>query len=67
MSIVELPRIPWRRSVVEGIATAASAANLARKLGVEMPIAEAVDAVLHRGMAIDRMIEQLLARPRRAE
>jgi glycerol-3-phosphate dehydrogenase (NAD(P)+) len=56
-----------RRSVVEGIATAASAANLARKLGVEMPIAEAVDAVLHRGMAIDRMIEQLLARPRRAE
>jgi len=40
---------------------------LARKLGVEMPIAEAVDAVLHRGMAIDRMIEQLLARPRRAE
>jgi len=56
-----------RRSVVEGIATAASAANLARKLAVEMPIAEAVDAVLHRGMAIDQMIEQLLARPRRAE
>jgi glycerol-3-phosphate dehydrogenase (NAD(P)+) len=56
-----------RRSVVEGIATAASAENLARKLGVEMPIAEAVDAVLHRGMAIDQMIEQLLARPRRAE
>jgi glycerol-3-phosphate dehydrogenase (NAD(P)+) len=56
-----------RRSVVEGIATAASATNLARKLGVEMPIAEAVDAVLHRGMSADEMIEQLLARPRRAE
>jgi len=56
-----------RRSVVEGVATAASVAALAAKLGVEMPIAAAVDAVLHRGMAIDRMIEELLARPRRAE
>jgi glycerol-3-phosphate dehydrogenase (NAD(P)+) len=56
-----------RRAVVEGVATAASVAALAGRLGVEMPIAAAVDAVLHRGMAIDRMIEQLLARPRRAE
>jgi glycerol-3-phosphate dehydrogenase (NAD(P)+) len=56
-----------RRSVVEGIATAASVAALAARLGVEMPIASAVEAVLHRGMAIDAMIEQLLARPHRAE
>jgi glycerol-3-phosphate dehydrogenase (NAD(P)+) len=56
-----------RRSVVEGIATAASVTALAARLGVEMPIAEAVEAVLHRGMAIDRMIEQLLSRPHRAE
>jgi glycerol-3-phosphate dehydrogenase (NAD(P)+) len=56
-----------RRSVVEGIATAASVTALAARLRVEMPIAEAVDAVLHRGMAIDRMIAQLLSRPRRAE
>jgi glycerol-3-phosphate dehydrogenase (NAD(P)+) len=56
-----------RRSVVEGVATAASVTRLAAKLGVEMPIAAAVEAVLHRGMAIDRMIEQLLARPRRSE
>jgi glycerol-3-phosphate dehydrogenase (NAD(P)+) len=56
-----------RRSVVEGIATSASVTVLAARLGVEMPIAAAVNAVLHRGMAIDRMIEQLLSRPRRAE
>jgi glycerol-3-phosphate dehydrogenase (NAD(P)+) len=59
--------IAGRRSVIEGIATAASVSALAAQLGVEMPIAEAVAAVLHRGMAIDQMIEQLLARPRRAE
>ncbi|HXP06825.1 MAG TPA: NAD(P)H-dependent glycerol-3-phosphate dehydrogenase [Stellaceae bacterium] len=56
-----------RRSVVEGIATAASVTALAARLRVEMPIAEAVEAVLHRGMAIDRMIEELLSRPHRAE
>ncbi len=59
--------IAGRRSVVEGIATSASVTALAARLGVEMPIAEAVEAVLHRGMAIDRMIEQLLSRPHRAE
>jgi len=56
-----------RRSVVEGVASAAAIAALAARLEVEMPVAAAVDAVLHRGMTIDRMIEQLLARPRRAE
>jgi glycerol-3-phosphate dehydrogenase (NAD(P)+) len=55
------------RSVIEGVASAASIAALAARLDVEMPIVAAVDAVLHRGMAIDRMIEGLLARPRRAE
>jgi glycerol-3-phosphate dehydrogenase (NAD(P)+) len=56
-----------QRSVVEGVASAASIAALAVRLGVEMPIVAAVDAVLHRGMAIAPMIEGLLARPRRAE
>ncbi len=55
------------RSVVEGVASAASIAALAGGLGVEMPIVIAVDAVLHRGMAIASMIEGLLARPRRSE
>lgn len=56
-----------RRTVVEGVTSAASVTALAARLGVEMPIAVAVEAVLHRGMTIDRMIEQLLSRPRRAE
>lgn len=55
------------RSVVEGVASAASIAALAASLRVEMPIIAAVDAVLHRGMAIAPMIEGLLARPRRSE
>jgi glycerol-3-phosphate dehydrogenase (NAD(P)+) len=56
-----------RRSVVEGVATASAVAQLAARLGVEMPITAAVDAVLHRGMAIDTMIEALLSRPYRSE
>ena len=56
-----------RRSVVEGVATAAAVAQLAAQLAIEMPITAAVDGVLHRGMAIDMMIEDLLRRPYRSE
>ncbi len=56
-----------RRSVVEGVATAAAVARLANQLGVEMPISEAVEAVLHRGASIDAMIDGLLRRPHRTE
>jgi glycerol-3-phosphate dehydrogenase (NAD(P)+) len=56
-----------RRSVAEGVATATAVRQLAAGLGVEMPITEAVDAVLHRSMPIDAMIDQLLSRPYRAE
>ncbi len=56
-----------RRSVVEGVATAAAAVALARRLEVEMPICEAVDAVLHKGVAIAALIERLLRRPYRSE
>ena len=56
-----------RRSVVEGVATAAALARLADRLHVEMPITAAVEGVLHRGLAIDAMIEGLLGRPYRSE
>jgi glycerol-3-phosphate dehydrogenase (NAD(P)+) len=56
-----------QRSVVEGIATAASVASLAARLGIELPITAAVDGVLHRGVAIDMMIDALLSRPYRSE
>ena len=55
------------RAVVEGVATAASIARLAERLGIEMPIAAGVDALLHRGEAISAVIDLLLRRPYRAE
>ena len=56
-----------RRSVVEGVATAAAVSRLVQRLGLEMPICEAVEAVLHRGAAIDTVIDRLLRRPHRRE
>jgi glycerol-3-phosphate dehydrogenase (NAD(P)+) len=56
-----------RRSVVEGVATAVAVARLANQLGIEMPISEAVEAVVRRGASIDAMIEGLLRRPYRSE
>jgi glycerol-3-phosphate dehydrogenase (NAD(P)+) len=56
-----------RRDVVEGVATAPAVLALAAKLGVEMPISTAVDAILHRGATIADAIEALLSRPFRAE
>ena len=52
-----------RRSVAEGVFSAASVATLARRLGVDMPICFAVDAVLNAGADIDTTIADLLARP----
>jgi glycerol-3-phosphate dehydrogenase (NAD(P)+) len=54
-------------SVVEGVATAGSVAELAGKLGVEMPITEAVQAVLCGGVAPADAIAGLMARPLKAE
>jgi glycerol-3-phosphate dehydrogenase (NAD(P)+) len=56
-----------RRSVAEGVTSAAAAAILARKLDVEMPIVFAIDAILHHGAKIDEVIEGLLARPFKQE
>ena len=55
------------RSIVEGVATAASVARVAERLGIEMPIAAGVHALLHRGEAVDAIIDLLLRRPYRAE
>jgi glycerol-3-phosphate dehydrogenase (NAD(P)+) len=56
-----------RRSVAEGVSSAAAAAALARRLGVDMPITSAVDAILHHGAAVDQAITALLARPFKSE
>jgi glycerol-3-phosphate dehydrogenase (NAD(P)+) len=56
-----------RRSVAEGVSSAAACVALAKKLGIEMPISEAVEAILHQGADVDRAIAALLARPFKAE
>jgi glycerol-3-phosphate dehydrogenase (NAD(P)+) len=56
-----------QRSIVEGIATAVAVVRLAARLKIELPITAAVDGVLHRGMAIDMMVDGLLSRPYRSE
>lgn len=50
-------------SVAEGVFSASAVSGLAQRMGVEMPISQAVDSVVNRGAAIDRMIEELLSRP----
>ncbi|HXP96538.1 MAG TPA: NAD(P)H-dependent glycerol-3-phosphate dehydrogenase [Telmatospirillum sp.] len=56
-----------RRSVTEGVATAASVSGLAAKLGVELPICAAVAGLLHHSRGIEETIRDLLARPFRHE
>jgi len=53
--------------LVEGVFTAAILMKTARRKAVEMPICEAVDAVLAGRLRVDDAIAQLLARPLRAE
>jgi glycerol-3-phosphate dehydrogenase (NAD(P)+) len=53
--------------VAEGVSTAREVVSLARRLGVEMPICEAVDALLHHGLGARDAVEQLLARDPRRE
>ncbi len=56
-----------RRSVAEGVSSAPAAVALAARVGVEMPIAAGIDAILHRGAAIGDVVAALLARPFRPE
>lgn len=55
------------RGVVEGAFTAAIAVKIAHDKGVDMPIAEAVDAIINRGSDPETEIARLLARPSGAE
>ncbi|MDF2097167.1 NAD(P)H-dependent glycerol-3-phosphate dehydrogenase [Aquibaculum arenosum] len=56
-----------KTAVVEGAENARSVTALARRLGVEMPICEAVDAILHQGRSVESAIQALLTRPLRGE
>jgi glycerol-3-phosphate dehydrogenase (NAD(P)+) len=56
-----------RRSVAEGVESAPAVVALAAKHGVEMPICQAVDAIVGERISIDEAIAMLLSRPFRAE
>lgn len=59
--------IAERRTVAEGAASAPAVVALAKRVGVELPICAAVDAVVAGRIGVDQAIEQLLARPFRTE
>jgi glycerol-3-phosphate dehydrogenase (NAD(P)+) len=52
-----------RNSVAEGVTSAAAVSTLAKRLGIEMPITEAVAAIVSGAVSVDAAIEGLLARP----
>jgi len=56
-----------RSTVTEGVATAPALIARAREAGVELPIAEAVAAVVQGRIPLSQAIRALLARPRRDE
>jgi glycerol-3-phosphate dehydrogenase (NAD(P)+) len=53
--------------VAEGVTSARSARDMARQLGLEMPITETVCAVLFEGLSPQTAVEQLLSRGPRSE
>jgi glycerol-3-phosphate dehydrogenase (NAD(P)+) len=56
-----------RRTVAEGAFTAPVLARLAREKGVDMPVVEAVDALIAGRASVDEVLSALLARPPRTE
>ena len=56
-----------RRSVAEGVWTAAAVARVAREKGIDMPICFAVNAIVEGRLTVDAAIDALLSRPQRAE
>lgn len=56
-----------RRSIAEGAFTAPVLARLAAERQVDMPIVEAVDDLLAGRLAVDEVLQKLLARPPRPE
>ena len=56
-----------KRSVAEGIFTAAAVAAIAEAEGIDMPVCQAVHAVVSRAITVDEAIDMLLSRPFKAE
>ncbi len=56
-----------RKSVSEGVYTASAVVEIAQSSGLDLPICEAVHSVVSGEATVDAAIEELLARPLRAE
>jgi len=56
-----------RKSVSEGVYTASAIVEIAQSSGLDLPICEAVHSVVSGEASVDKAIEELLARPLRAE
>ena len=56
-----------RHAVTEGVYTAAAVVKLARQKSIEMPIAEAVHAIVEGDLSVDDAISGLMQRPLKAE
>ena len=56
-----------RRSVAEGVYTAAAVTRVAAEQAIDMPISQAVAAIVAGHLTIDAAIDALLSRPLRAE
>jgi glycerol-3-phosphate dehydrogenase (NAD(P)+) len=56
-----------RSAVTEGVYTSAALVRLARKKGVDMPIAEAVHGIIEGRLSVDEAITALMQRPLKAE
>jgi glycerol-3-phosphate dehydrogenase (NAD(P)+) len=56
-----------RRSIAEGVYTAAAVSRVAAEKGIDMPISEAVHAIVEGRMSVDAAIEALLSRPFKIE
>jgi glycerol-3-phosphate dehydrogenase (NAD(P)+) len=61
------PELGLRHAVVEGVEGASSVGDLARRLGIDMPICRAVEDILHANADVAAAIAALLARPLKDE
>lgn len=52
-----------RRAVTEGVSSAPAIAALADKAGIDMPICQAMDAILAGKLSVDAAMDELLSRP----
>ncbi|MBR4927320.1 MAG: NAD(P)-dependent glycerol-3-phosphate dehydrogenase [Alphaproteobacteria bacterium] len=55
------------KATVEGVSTALAVMKRARELNVDMPICEAVEAVLYHNKTVDNVLSELLGRPYKSE